>query len=123
MLRFANALLNTVLPYVDKATWLCDFRGGSRRSQIVPFYNAAPATLYLHDPRPELTDTLVQEHVTVAIDKEWRRCATTGTIDNYRLRGYGLTLLNLLLAASPDLKAKLNERRSDQLRGPTEYDK
>lgn len=116
MLRFANALLNAIIPYTNRTTWECDFRGGSRRHQIVPFFNAGPATLFLHDPRQELTDNVVRAQVSTAVDAEWRYRARIGDVDNYRLRGYGLTLLNLLIAGSAELRAAV--RRGPRVRAP-----
>jgi hypothetical protein len=107
MLRFANALLNAILPYPDRTTWSCDFKGGSRRQHVVPFLNAAPATLFFHDPRPEITDRLVRAQFSTAVDAEYRQLAARKALDDYHLRGYGLTLLNLMLAASDQLRSKL----------------
>lgn len=107
MLRYANALLNALLPLTDMETWRCDFRSGTRRQHIVPFWNAALATMVLHDPRPEFSDGQVRDQVTRAIDAEWRQRAVRGTIDDYCLRAYGLTMLNLLLVGSPALHSSL----------------
>jgi len=109
MLHFANALFNAILPYADRTTWQCDFRDGSRRDQIVPFFNAGLATLFLHDPRPELTEALVRAQVTTAIDAEWRYRTRIADIDNYKLRGYGLTHLSLLIAGSPERHLRVRE--------------
>jgi hypothetical protein len=107
MLRYANAVLNAILPYVDRTTWQCDFRSGSRRQQIVPFWNAGVAAIVLHDPRPEFSDEMVRSQFSRAIDRELRARAAAGTIDDYCLRAYGLTLLGILVAASPMLLSKL----------------
>jgi hypothetical protein len=103
IVHFCNALINAILPLTDRGTWRTDGRGGSRRNQIVPFWNAGLATLALHDPRPEFTDEMVRAQFTTAIEHEYHNRAVEHTIDPYCLRGYGLTFLGILVASSPKL--------------------
>jgi hypothetical protein len=100
ILRLSNALINSILPLADQTTWLIDCRGGSRRNNVNPFWNAGLATLALHDPRPEFTMDMVESQFTVAIEHEYSRRAEDGDIHPYCLRGYGLTLLGILVASS-----------------------
>jgi hypothetical protein len=103
ILQLSNALINAILPLTDLTTWQADCRAGSRRNNVVPFWNAGLATLAFHDPRPEFTDQVVRSQFTTAIDEEYRRRADAGTVTAYCLRGYGLALLGTLVSSSPAL--------------------
>jgi hypothetical protein len=99
-LRLSNALINALLPLTDRVTWQADCRGGSRRDQIIPFWNASLVTLALHDDRADFTDQDLHSQFTIAIEAEYRRRAASSSVDDYVLRGYGLTLLSIMLAST-----------------------
>jgi hypothetical protein len=111
-LRFANALLNVTLPLVDRSTWLADFRGGSRRSGIWPYFNAGVALLHLHDHRFDIPAADVRDQVALAVDAEYRARACAGPLDGSRISGYGYTLLSLLIGTTPALMRVVKDART-----------
>lgn len=102
-LRYADKLFNGIWPMVNETTWTADFRQGTRRHQIVPFFNAGLVILYLFGDRSDLSRSQVRDQVGTAIDMEYR--ADVLHADAYRVRGYGYALLSLLIACDPVLLA------------------
>ncbi len=103
ILKFSNALINAILPLTDETTWQIDTRNGSRRNNINPFWNAGVAVLALHGGRSDFPIEKMHSQFTAAIDDEYRRRAEEDPINPYVLRGYGLTLLSILVGSSPRL--------------------
>lgn len=101
-LRYTNALLNAILPLVDDRTWMLDCRKGSRMSTTVPFFNAGLFAAAVYGGRTDIDTDRVRSQILSCLDV-YRKDVRTP--DAYRLRGYGSTLLSLLLmseALDPD---------------------